>query len=90
MAGVSPLVIQPRREFDGLAGILLAQRTIILATQKDGKRGDFSQRVPASFPDAELNSLAHSVNNLVETVDRGLAEVALPLGPRRVERQRSK
>jgi methyl-accepting chemotaxis protein len=37
-------------------------------------RGDFSKRVPASFPDAELNSLAHSVNNLVETVDRGLGE----------------
>ena len=37
-------------------------------------RGDFSKRVEAEFPDAELNSLAHSVNNLVETVDRGLGE----------------
>ena len=37
-------------------------------------RGDFTRRVQAEFPDAELNSLAHSVNNLVETVDRGLAE----------------
>ena len=37
-------------------------------------RGDFSKRVRAEFPDAELNSLADSVNNLVETVDRGLAE----------------
>ncbi len=37
-------------------------------------RGDFSRRVNASFPDAELNSLADSVNNLVETVDRGLSE----------------
>jgi methyl-accepting chemotaxis protein len=36
--------------------------------------GDFSKRVRAEFPDAELNSLARSVNNLVETVDRGLAE----------------
>src|SRR5690606_13591743 len=26
------------------------------------------------FPDAELNSLAASVNDLVETVDRGIAE----------------
>ena len=41
--------------------------------------GDFSQRVPAEFPDAELNSLAHSVNNLVETVDRGLAETGAVL-----------
>jgi methyl-accepting chemotaxis protein len=37
-------------------------------------RGDFSRRVAADFPDAELNSLAASVNNLVETVDRGLNE----------------
>ena len=36
--------------------------------------GDFSQRVNASFPDAELNTLAGSVNNLVDTVDRGLGE----------------
>ena len=36
--------------------------------------GDFGKRVQAEFPDAELNSLARSVNNLVETVDRGLAE----------------
>ncbi len=36
--------------------------------------GDFSQRVGAEFPDAELNALAERVNALVETVDRGLAE----------------
>jgi methyl-accepting chemotaxis protein len=36
--------------------------------------GDFSKRVRTEFPDAELNSLARSVNNLVETVDRGLSE----------------
>ncbi len=36
--------------------------------------GDFSQRVDASFPDDELNQLATSVNNLVATVDSGLAE----------------
>jgi methyl-accepting chemotaxis protein len=36
--------------------------------------GDFSRRVEAVFPDAELNGLAKSINNLVETVDRGLAE----------------
>lgn len=38
--------------------------------------GDFSGRVSAQFPDAELNALAGSVNNLVETVDRGLAETS--------------
>jgi len=36
--------------------------------------GDFSKRVNATFPDEELNTLAGSVNNLVETVDRGLGE----------------
>jgi len=36
--------------------------------------GDFSKRVHAQFPDPELNSLATSVNALVETVDRGLSE----------------
>jgi methyl-accepting chemotaxis protein len=36
--------------------------------------GDFTKRVDAEFPDDELNTLAHSVNSLVETVDRGLEE----------------
>ena len=38
--------------------------------------GDFSQRVPARFSDVELNTLAGSVNALVETVDRGTSETA--------------
>ncbi|HWA19210.1 MAG TPA: methyl-accepting chemotaxis protein [Devosia sp.] len=36
--------------------------------------GDFSKRVEAEFQDRELNSIAASINNLVETVDRGLGE----------------
>jgi methyl-accepting chemotaxis protein len=36
--------------------------------------GDFSKRVHAQFADPELNALAASVNNLVETVDRGIGE----------------
>ena len=36
--------------------------------------GDFSKRVDAEFPDRELNVIAASINNLVETVDRGLGE----------------
>src|SRR5690606_32045922 len=36
--------------------------------------GDFNKRVETQFPDAELNTLARSVNTLVETVDRGLGE----------------
>ncbi|MFP9138595.1 methyl-accepting chemotaxis protein [Devosia sp. XGJD_8] len=42
--------------------------------------GDFSKRVHAQFPDPELNSLAESVNNLVETVDRGIGETGKVLG----------
>ena len=42
--------------------------------------GDFSRRVDAEFPDSELNSLARSVNALVETVERGLTETAEVMG----------
>jgi methyl-accepting chemotaxis protein len=41
--------------------------------------GDFARRVPANFPDSELNSLAGSVNRLVETVDGGLSETGAVL-----------
>ena len=36
--------------------------------------GDFTKRVTSEFPDDELNQLAHGVNDLVETVDRGVSE----------------
>jgi methyl-accepting chemotaxis protein len=36
--------------------------------------GDFSQRVSATFADAELNALAEAVNTLLETVQTGLSE----------------
>jgi len=42
--------------------------------------GDFGKRVATQFPDAELNMLASSVNNLVSTVDRGVSEVGTVLG----------
>lgn len=42
-------------------------------------QGDFSQRVNAEFPDDELNTLAHGVNSLVETVDRGVSETGAVL-----------
>ena len=38
------------------------------------QQGDFGKRVEAEFPDKELNEIAASINNLVETVDRGLNE----------------
>jgi len=36
--------------------------------------GDFTRRVSVNYADPELNTLAQSVNNLVETVDRGISE----------------
>ncbi|WP_245895275.1 methyl-accepting chemotaxis protein [Devosia submarina] len=42
--------------------------------------GDFTQQVTAEFPDAELNSLAESVNALVANFNRGVAEIAHVLG----------
>jgi len=42
--------------------------------------GDFTRRVDTSFPDAELNAIASSINNLVSTVDRGLSETGDVLG----------
>jgi methyl-accepting chemotaxis protein len=36
--------------------------------------GDFTRRVDTEFPDAELNAIAGSINNLVATVDRGMTE----------------
>ncbi|MBU1305512.1 MAG: HAMP domain-containing protein, partial [Alphaproteobacteria bacterium] len=36
--------------------------------------GDFAGRVTGNFSDPELTALASSVNSLVETVDRGIAE----------------
>ncbi len=36
--------------------------------------GNFGKRVGSDFGDAELNTLAQSVNNLVETFDRGVSE----------------
>jgi methyl-accepting chemotaxis protein len=38
--------------------------------------GDFTQQVTAEFPDAELNSLARSVNTLVANFNRGFTEIA--------------
>ncbi len=41
--------------------------------------GDFSRRVSVKYDDPELNTLAQSVNNLVETVDRGVSETGAVL-----------
>ena len=42
--------------------------------------GDFTRRVDANFADQELNGLAGQVNDLVDTVDRGLKETGSVLG----------
>ena len=37
-------------------------------------RGDFSHRIPTGYGQDNLNQLASTVNNLMETIDRGLSE----------------
>ena len=49
------------------------------SVMKAASAGNFTRRVPTDFSDDELNSLADSVNGLVETVDRGLAETGAVL-----------
>jgi methyl-accepting chemotaxis protein len=44
------------------------------------RAGDFTRRVDASFPDAELNAIASSINGLLETFSRGLTETGRVLG----------
>lgn len=43
-------------------------------------QGDFSRRVDSNFADAELNALAGSINELLETVQTGLSETCEVLG----------
>jgi len=49
------------------------------SVMKAASAGNFAQRVPTDFSDSELNNLANSVNGLVDTVDRGLAETGTVL-----------
>ncbi|QJU59214.1 methyl-accepting chemotaxis protein [Sphingomonas sp. AP4-R1] len=42
--------------------------------------GDFSARVGRTFPDPEMNELARSIDDLVETMDTGLRETGEVLG----------
>ena len=41
--------------------------------------GDFSKRVDVEFPDPELSAVAHGINTLVSTVDRGLGDTGIVL-----------
>jgi methyl-accepting chemotaxis protein len=62
-------------------GRRLERSTMMQALQRSfgevvdaAQQGDFGKRVEAEFPDRELNVIAASINNLVETVERGLGE----------------
>ena len=41
--------------------------------------GDFSKRVDVEFPDPELSAVAHGINTLVSTVDRGIGDTGIVL-----------
>jgi methyl-accepting chemotaxis protein len=46
--------------------------TVITATLN----GEFGRRVPETFAEAELNNLAHTVNDLIANIETGLAETS--------------
>ncbi|MGV8833534.1 MAG: methyl-accepting chemotaxis protein [Devosia sp.] len=60
---------------DMMAMLQIELRSVMQAASA----GNFAERVPTNFSDSELNGLAESVNGLVETVDRGLAETGTVL-----------
>ena len=62
------LALQQRREMMAELGAAFGEVVAAAAA------GDFSRRVQANFADAELNALAGSVNELLETVQTGLSE----------------
>ncbi|MEO5866531.1 MAG: methyl-accepting chemotaxis protein [Sphingomonas sp.] len=64
------LSLQARERSQMLAALHRSFGTVVDAAVA----GDFSKRVADRFADEELNVLARSVNKLVETTDRGLAE----------------
>jgi methyl-accepting chemotaxis protein len=64
------IIADQKARADMMAGLQAAFGDVVDAATV----GDFSKRVGTSFPDAELNSLAQSVNALCDTVDRGLTE----------------
>jgi len=62
------LALQQRREMMAELGAAFGEVVAAAAA------GDFSRRVQANFADAELNALAGSVNELLETMQSGLSE----------------
>ena len=56
------------------ADMMALLQSELASVMKAASSGIFDKRVPTNFSDDELNHLADSVNGLVETVDRGLAE----------------
>src|SRR3569623_1122186 len=64
------IIADQKARGDMMAGLQAAFGDVVAAATV----GDFSKRVGTSIPDAELNSLAQSVNALCDTVDRGLTE----------------
>ncbi|HEY8576049.1 MAG TPA: methyl-accepting chemotaxis protein [Devosia sp.] len=61
------------------ADMMALLQSELASVMRAASSGNFTQRVPTDFSDDELNHLADSVNGLVETVDRGLAETGAVL-----------
>jgi|GEM_PF-895884 len=72
-------VARTARDQQARAEMMVALRTAFGNVVDAAVAGDFKQRVDATFPDAELNAIAASINNLVATVDRGVGETGAVL-----------
>ena len=64
------------RDQEGRAWMMAELQRSFGAVVDAAVAGDFSKRAEAKFDDVELNGLAQSINNLVETVDAGLGETS--------------
>ena len=56
------------------AAMMERLQSAFVAAVDSAVAGDFNRRVAENFADPELNSIAHSINTLIETVDAGLGE----------------
>lgn len=66
--------VQEQQSRDDRAQMMLELRNSFGEVVNAAVDGDFSKRIDTAFPDEELNQLASGINNLVASVDEGIAE----------------
>ena len=69
--------IERNRKIEEARRAMIAElRSSVGAVVEAGAMGDFSRRIDAVFEETELNQLANSINELVASVEGGIAETA--------------